>query len=149
MNKQSKVSMMLIATIAILAFVFTVHSATAQGILDELSVQGSSSTGGDATTIRGRLNGAVDFSVTGRFADVASVRTSNGTTIAQVTIRDLWNNNGVGPVTVRSKVQLADGRSRLFLSIAKSQAPFNGGQVRLVSGANSSILLDTDPIILR
>ena len=111
----------------------------------ELAVQGSSSTGGDAGTIRGRIGGEVRFSVTGAFNDVATVTFQGGS--FPLTVRQLWNlPANHASLQLVDRVQLPDGTSRVLLRVRNGDARFNGGSVSLRRGGT---LIDSDPIVLR
>ena len=117
----------------------------------ELNVQGSSATGGDALVIRGRIGGAVNFSVTGAFNDVATVFPRPGSGLQAprpLTIRDLANGTAaqLGPLVRISATQLPDGQTRVLLSIPTAIQQFNGGKVEL---RRNGALIDGDPIQLR
>jgi hypothetical protein len=110
----------------------------------ELAVQGSTSTGGDAGTIRGRVGGEVRFSVTGAFNDVATVRFQGGS--FPLTVRELWNLPANHPTIQRvDRVQLPDGTSRVLLRVRNGDPRFNGGSVTLRRG---NAVIDSDPIVL-
>lgn len=113
-------------------------------IASELAVQGSSTTGGDAGTIRGRIGGEVRFSVTGAFNDSATVTFQGGS--FRLTVRELWNLPANHPtIQLVDRVQLPDGQSRVLLRVRNGDRRFNGGSVALRRG---TVLLDSDPIVL-
>jgi hypothetical protein len=113
-------------------------------IASELAVQGSSTTGGDAGTIRGRIGGEVRFSVTGAFNDSATVSFQGGS--FRLTVRELWNLPANHPtIQLVDRVQLPDGQSRVLLRVRNGDRRFNGGSVALRRG---TVLLDSDPIVL-
>jgi len=126
---------------AFVGLVLLSASATAS----ELAVQGGTTTGGDATTIRGTIGGDVRFSVTGSFNDAATVAFQGGS--FTLTIRELWNLPANHATLQRvDRVQLPDGQSRVLLRVRNGDRRFNGGSVTLRRG---SAILDSDPIVLR
>ena len=125
--------------------------AVASASASELNVQGSSATGGDAGTIRGRINGNMAFSVTGRFNDL-------------VTIFDPWNNlvfySDIGFLATadnatlayygfsrpRPAVKLQDNQTRCWLNVSNTPGWLNGGDVGVWNGSS---WIDYDLIELR
>ncbi len=112
---------------------------------DEIAVQGSTAAGGGLTSIVGKLNGEVRFSVTGTFSSVAGVRSNLGDVMFTSTVKQLWENPPYPLIRV-AREKLADGRSRVILAISSSSAIFNGGSVFLSAGGR---VIDEDKITLR
>jgi len=121
----------------------------------DLNIQGSAATGGNASVIRGTIGGAVNFSVTGAFNDVVTVRIRPGATLPPFvptpqprTIRDLATGSAtaIRPLTRISATQLPDGQTRILLSLPNALEQFNGGKVELRRGTSP---IDDDPIELR
>lgn len=123
------------------------QSALSQGVLSEISVQGRSDDGGSQTAIVGTAR-SVRFSLTGRRGDLAGVLLKGKQSpLFEKTIQDIINGNARplildGPITT-----LPDGRTRIFVIIAKPDvAVFRDCRVRLRSG---NVLLDEDPVLFR
>lgn len=121
----------------------------------DLNIQGSSATGGDASVIRGTINGPVNFSVTGAFNDTVTVTIRPGATLPPqipqprpLTVRELATGSAasIRPLTRISVTQLPDGQTRVLLSIPNALEQFNGGNVALRRGTSP---IDDDPIVLR
>jgi hypothetical protein len=115
----------------------------------DLNVQGSSSTGGDASTIRGTIGGEVRFSVTGAVNDVATLRFGRpGFDPKSLTIDKLYNGlpHEIAPLERVNRVRLPDGQSRVFLRIANAFPAVNGGSVSLT---RAGVPIDSDDIVLR
>ncbi|MEN9285902.1 MAG: hypothetical protein RLZZ179_3395 [Verrucomicrobiota bacterium] len=133
-------------TLLLLAGVCIAAPGTASA--DEIAVQGSTAAGGGLTSIVGNLNGEVRFSVTGTFSAVAGVRSNLGAVLFTSTVKQLWENPPY-PLTRVAREKLADGRSRVILSIKTTgagSAIFNGGSVFLSVGGR---VIDEDRITLR
>lgn len=133
---------------------FVLHFA-GPAVASDLAVQGSSATGGDASVIRGRIGGLVNFSVTGAFNDTVTVSIRPGAVLPTgvpspkpLTVRELATGSAsaIFPLTRISQTQLPDGQTRVLLSISNALEQFNGGRVALRRGSSP---IDDDNIELR
>ncbi|MEY2725717.1 MAG: hypothetical protein RLZZ458_1584 [Planctomycetota bacterium] len=116
----------------------------ATAVAHELQLQGSSSVGGSATELRGRINGDLPFSVTGRFNDWVVVFDNVGFPVFVEDIRNL----ATGPYNrTRPVERLSSGETRVFLKAVGVPAELNGGRIELWSGSNA-VTVDRDPIVL-
>ena len=132
-------------------FIVVIASLAAPAIADELNVQGGSSTGGDASTIRGTVGGLCRFSVTGAFNDEATAKlgpTGGNAVVAVKSIRDLatLSDAQLWPLKRFSSERLADGQTRVLLGVLNASSAFNGGSVTLKRG---SAVIDVDPVVIR
>jgi len=129
----------------VLGFLLCVASAS-HAVISETNVQGSSRTGGDRHTIRGRNGRAADFTVMGAFNDVVIFRLRNGHVVGRFTLRDLATKRRLpGNLKRLHVVKYRDGQTRVYLrSSASIQA--SGGTVEIRRGR---VIIDQDRIRIR
>ncbi len=110
----------------------------------ELLLQGSTAAGGSTTEIRGRVNGDLPFSVTGRFNDVLVVYDNTGWPVFVEDVRGL----ATKPYNrTRPAEKLASGETRVFLRAVDASVLLDGGWMEIWR-SGSSTPLDQDRIVL-
>jgi hypothetical protein len=114
--------------------------------LDQLAIQLSGRNGQipSTSTLTFTAGKPGFFSLTARFNDEVTVSAGGRTFTKQ--IRDFWNNQAPELETI-DKVQLPDGRSRVFIRINSPQKSFDGGFVMIKTP--TGLLIDKDPIVVK
>ncbi|NBO90817.1 MAG: hypothetical protein EBV06_00645 [Planctomycetia bacterium] len=117
--------------------------------IDDYAIQTSDRSGGNVSVLTFKANQPGYFSITGRFNDVAIIdaKPLNNLPLPNrtVSIRQLVRNNPLPNILiVERSVQLADGRTRVFLRIDRVLPEFNGGSLTLRS--DRGVVIDRDYI---